>query len=82
MTEQELRENVLDALTGIAPDIDAADVNPEVSFHDQFEIDSVDFMSFVLALEERLDIKTPEVDYPKLSTLNGCLEYLSDPAKP
>ena len=33
-------------------------------------------MNFVLLLEKRLGLKIPEIDYPKLSSLNGCLSYL------
>jgi hypothetical protein len=30
----------------------------------------------VLGLEQRFGIKVPEVDYPKLSSLSGCIAYL------
>jgi acyl carrier protein len=32
--------------------------------------------SFVLTLEEKAGVKIPEADYPKLSTLHGCIAYL------
>jgi len=68
---------VLDTLVGIAPDLDPGALDPDVAFRDQFEIDSVDFLSFVLALEKRLDRRIPETDFPKLSSLKGCLDYLA-----
>jgi acyl carrier protein len=40
------------------------------------ELDSVDFLNFVLDLESRLQHRIPEIDYPKLSSLAGCIHYL------
>ena len=70
-----LRE-VLRALSEVAPDADLEALRPDVAFRDQIELDSLDFLNFVLALGKRLRIHVPEVDYPKLSTVDGCLAYL------
>jgi acyl carrier protein len=48
-----------------------------VSFRDQLDIDSMDFLNFVIALHKELRIEIPEVDYPKLATLKGCVEHLT-----
>ncbi len=71
-----LAQLILDTLTAVAPDVDPGALVSDVVFRDQFEIDSVDFLNFVLALEKRLDRRIPETDFPKLSSLKGCLEYL------
>ncbi len=71
-----LAQQILDTLTAVAPDVDPGALVSDVAFRDQFEIDSVDFLNFVLALEKRLDRRIPETDFPKLSSLKGCLEYL------
>lgn len=76
MDKETLTRLILDTLTAVAPDVDPGALDPEVSFRDQFEIDSVDFLNFVLQLEKVLGIRIPEIDYPKLSGLNGCLAYL------
>ena len=67
---------ILETLTAIAPDVDPGALDPEVAFRDQFEIDSVDFLNFVIALEKKLGRRIPESDFPKLSSLKGCLGYL------
>jgi acyl carrier protein len=36
----------------------------------------MDFLNFVIALHERLEVDIPEVDYPKLATINGAVGYL------
>ena len=74
---QELNSIVLDVLGEIAPEADLTTLKPDVGFREQLDIDSMDFLNFVIALHEKLQIDIPEADYPKLSTLHGCLEYLT-----
>jgi len=76
MSQDPLEQTILDALTGVAPEIDPGALDPDVNFRDQFELDSVDYLNFVLELERRLGIHVPEPDYPRLSCLKGCLTYL------
>ncbi len=78
MRPDDLRYQVLAALSDVAPDADIANIDPAVSFHDQFGIDSVDYLNLMLALERHLELRIPEGDYPKLSSLDGCMAYLSD----
>jgi acyl carrier protein len=69
---------VLRCLGEIAPEADPARVKPDVSFRDQLDLDSMDFLNFVIALHEALGVDVPEVDYPKLATLDGCVGYLGE----
>jgi acyl carrier protein len=62
----------------VAPEAEIDTLDPDISFRDQIEIDSVDFLQFVLDLEKKLGISIPDVDYPKLSSLNGCLSYIEN----
>ncbi len=77
MTPDELRAAVVQALKGVAPEIDAASIQPGITFRDQLDLDSMDFLNFVLALHHRLGIDIPEVDYPKLMTLDDAVAYLA-----
>ena len=77
MTPDDLRTATLDARRRIAPDADLSALDPARNFRDQIEIDSVDYLNFVLALEQRLGIRVPELHYPRLSSLNGCVAYLT-----
>jgi len=82
MTEAELKRDILETLAEAAPGSDVSAIDPAISFRDQIEIDSIDFMSFVLLLEKKVDLKVPEIDYPKLSSLNGCLTYFKSSCAP
>jgi acyl carrier protein len=52
MTEAELRKTVLDALGDIAPEADLATLAPGKDFREELDIDSMDFLNFVIALRE------------------------------
>jgi acyl carrier protein len=77
MKETEARSLVLEVLSGIAPEADLANLRGAVQLRDELDLDSMDFLNFIAALHERTRIDIPEVDYPKLSTLDGAAAYLS-----
>ena len=77
MTPDDIRRVILEALTRTAPEIDPASIESGVSFRDQLDLDSMDFLTFVLALHDRLGVDIPEADYPRLSTLDGAAAYLT-----
>lgn len=76
MTETELRERLLAILGGIAPEARELEIDPEQSFRDQIDIDSMDFLNFVTAVHKQLGVPIPELDYPRLASLNGAVHYL------
>jgi acyl carrier protein len=76
-TEQELRETIVTALTEVAPDVDPAAIASDQELVEQLDIDSMDFLNFIVALHERTGIEIPERDYPKLSTLDAAVAYLA-----
>jgi acyl carrier protein len=67
---------ILDIISSIAPDEDLSNVKPEVRLRDQLDLDSMDFLDIVMELRKRYGIEVPEEDYPKLASLNSCVEYL------
>jgi acyl carrier protein len=76
MTEDQLKDLVLRKLGQIAPEADLENLDPHKAFRDQFDFDSVDCLNLSLALGEELNITIPESDYPKLTSLDGCVRYL------
>jgi acyl carrier protein len=51
-------------------------IDPCKDLRDQIDIDSVDFLNFVLGLHKELGVDIPDADVPKITTLNGCIGYL------
>jgi acyl carrier protein len=76
MTEAETRAQVLAVLKEVAPDLDETKLDPKGNFRDQFEFDSVDCLNFALALERAFTLHIPELDYPKLSSLDSATAYI------
>lgn len=81
MIDQEIKATVLRLLGDIAPDADLSSIRPDVNIRDQLEIDSMDFLNFVIAVDKELHVDIPERDYPKLATLDACVAYLAEHLK-
>jgi len=77
VSENELREAVLTSLGEVAPEIDPATLDPAAPVADQVEIDSMDFLDFVVALAGRTGIEVPERDYGDLASVDDCVRYLA-----
>ncbi|MFY9820931.1 MAG: acyl carrier protein [Thermoanaerobaculia bacterium] len=76
-TQTEIRDTIFSVLAEIAPEADPAAVNPAESLREQLDLDSMDFLSFVIALHKRLGVEIPEADYPKLASIDGAASYLA-----
>lgn len=76
MTTGEIRETVLDILSNIAPDEDLSQLKDDVSFREQLELDSMDFLDIVMELRKRHRIQIPEDDYVELASMQSTVKYL------
>ena len=77
MNEQQSRTPAADVLAGIAPEADLATVGDTADLREALELDSMDFLNFVIGLSEKTGRKIPEVDNPKLYTMKGLIAYLA-----
>lgn len=77
MNPDQIRATVLAELSEVAPELEAQKLDPKAELRDQLDLDSMDFLNFVLGLHKALGVDIPEADYRKLATLDGCVEYLS-----
>jgi acyl carrier protein len=77
MTRDEIRNAVIQALTSIAPEIDPQDLQADTVLRQELDLDSMDFLNFVIGLHETLGVDVPEQDYPQLTTLNRAVNYLA-----
>jgi len=81
MTEVEIKQLVREALSNVAPEVDLDTIDPAKDLRDQMDIDSVDFLNFVIGLHKQLGIEIPDADVAKLVTLDGCVAYLTGRAE-
>jgi acyl carrier protein len=76
MSDLDIRAAILEELGNIAPEADLATIDPTTDLREALDIDSMDFLNLVIALHRRLGVDIPEIDYPKLVTLDGAMTYL------
>ena len=76
MTRDEIKGEVLEVLGQIAPEVDLNAIRPDVNFRDQIDLDSMDYLNFVIALDERFHAKIPENQYTKFVSLDACVNEL------
>jgi acyl carrier protein len=76
MTQDQVRECVLNIISDIAPDEDISSIKDELNLRDQMDLDSMDFLDIVMELRKRFDIEVPEDDYPQLASMASCVTYL------
>jgi acyl carrier protein len=77
MNAAELEAKVRRILADITADTEALNVKADVRIRDQLDLDSMDFLNFLIAVDEALGVDIPEADYPKLRTLNDIVAYLT-----
>jgi len=71
-----LRAAVLETLLRIAPETSPDDLASARPLRDQVDLDSMDWLNFLVGLHERLGVDIPEADYRKLVTLDDLVAYL------
>ena len=76
MSAEELRSRVVAILRTIAPEVEPGELRPGQALRDQVDLDSMDWLNFLVALHERLGVDIPEGDYAKLVTLDDLATYL------
>jgi len=76
MSYIDIRKVLQEELNNIAPEVDIAGSDPTANLREVMDIDSMDFLNFITAIHHRLGIDIPEIDYPKLATLDGAVAYL------
>lgn len=76
MNESDIRALAADVLAGIAPEAELSTVGDDEDLRRALDLDSMDFLNFVIGLNQRSGVAIPESDYPKLHTLRGIVAYL------
>lgn len=76
MNKEELEKIIFQLLKKIAPETDPDQLSPNENIRESLNIDSYDFLQFIVALNDKLKIEIPEEDYGKISTLDTLTYYL------
>jgi acyl carrier protein len=76
MNNADIERAVLRSLKAVAPEADLSTLGRSEDLRDALDIDSMDFLRFVVGLHDTLHVEVPERDYPKIRTLDTCVAYL------
>jgi acyl carrier protein len=77
MSPAEIRTVVLEVLGEIAPETSSASIDDTTPLRDQLDLDSMDFLNFMIGLNGKLHVDIPEADYPKVQALRDLIAYLA-----
>lgn len=69
----ELRDIVIAQLKSIAPEVDGDQLVASLPLREQVDLDSMDWLNFLIGLHNKLAVEIPEADYAKLRTLDDLL---------
>ena len=76
VTGEDLRTLVVATLLDVAPEVEAGDLRDDVPLRKQVDLDSMDWLAFLVGLHDELQVDIPEADYAKLVTLGDVVDYL------
>lgn len=77
----DIRDEILSVLTAIAPEVEPGDIEDDVLLRDQVDLDSMDWLNFLVGIHKRLNVEIPEADYASLRTLADVMRYVATHAK-
>lgn len=77
MKESAIHTAIAHCLAPIAPEADLSTLDPAANLRESLDLDSFDFLQFLIALSQHLHLDLPEADYPRMATLRDLTSYLA-----
>lgn len=77
MDEQQVRAMAAEVLANLAPEADLGTVARSADLRDALDLDSMDFLNFIIGLSQRSGVNIPDADAPRLTTLDGIVRYFA-----
>ena len=78
MNPEILRQTIIVLLQQIAPDTTPSELKLDENIRETLNIDSFDFLQFIIALHEKTGVEIPEEDYGKINTIQNAIEYIQN----
>jgi acyl carrier protein len=77
VSPDDIRRGVVAALLEVAPEIEPAKLDPKADLRSSFDLDSMDFLNFVIGVGTAFGVDIPEADYRKLASVDACVAYVA-----
>lgn len=76
VNRSEIEDAVLRTFVEVVPDAESDQLDRSVPLRDQVEMDSLDYLNFVLGLEARLCVQVPPASYTFFATIEGAVDAI------
>jgi acyl carrier protein len=77
MEKTDIASKVLKSLYSVVPEAEEEELQENLTLREQFDMDSMDFLNFIIKLHQDFAIDIPESDYGKLTTLDKITAYIT-----
>jgi acyl carrier protein len=77
VSAEEIRAGVVAELIAIAPEVEEGDLADADLLRDQVDLDSMDWLNFLVRLNTRFGVDIPESQYASLRTLDDLTAYIA-----
>lgn len=81
MDRTQIQTQLLQLLADIAPEVDTQAIEPARPLRQQVDLDSADWLNFLVAVHGKLGVDIPDADAAKLSTLDKLVAYCAERLK-
>lgn len=76
LTTSDAVEVIYDVLTEIAPEVDPSEIDMSVDLTEQLDLDSMDYLHWLVGINARTGIEIPDRDASHFMTIDGAAKYL------
>jgi acyl carrier protein len=77
-TQQKIQQIIIEAIQEVAPEIEQDDIDMDEDIREECDLDSMDFLNYLIALKKSTGVSIAEGDYTQVNTFNKMLSYLSE----
>lgn len=76
MNTELARQTIFEVLGEIAPEVDPATVDDSLDLTEQLDLDSMDYLNWMLGINQVTGVEIPQRDVSRFLTIDGAIDYL------
>jgi acyl carrier protein len=76
MNTELARQTIFEVLGEIAPEVDPATVDDSLDLTEQLDLDSMDYLNWMLGINQATGVEIPQRDVSRFLTIDGAVDYL------
>lgn len=77
MTVDDAKQVIFSVLGEIAPEVDASSIDHGEDLTEQIDLDSMDYLNWMIGISESTGIEIPQRDVSEFLTIDGAAAYLA-----